>query len=284
MIASREPIAPADVASHYDELDAFYRDVWGEHVHHGLWIKGNESRAEATRQLVELIAGEARVQEDSTVCDIGCGYGATARMLAERWGARMTAVTVSPAQYEFAKSRSSGRDGEPEYVLADWLTYEVPTEIFDAAIACESSEHMQDKAGFFDRAARALKPGGRLVVCSWLAADRASKRQQFWLLEPICREGRMPHVGTEADYRRLAEAAGLRCEKVQDVSRQVATTWPRIALIFLGKLITNPRYARFLCDRYSRNRVFALTIFRLWFAFRTGAMRYGVFTFVKPSV
>ena len=284
MITSREPIAPADVASHYDELDAFYRDIWGEHVHHGLWVRGSESREEAIRQLVELIAHEARIREGSSVCDIGCGYGATARMLADEWGARVTAVTVSPAQYEFARSRSSGCKGEPEYVLADWLTYEVLEEAFDAAFACESSEHMPDKAAFFDRAARILKLGGRLVVCSWLAADRATERQRRWLLEPICREGRMPNLGTEADYRKLGEAAGLRCEKVQDVSRQVAATWPRIALIFLGKLITNPRYARFLCDRYARNRVFALTIFRLWFAFRTGALRYGVFTFVKPSV
>ncbi len=25
------------IADHYDALDPFYRSVWGEHVHHGLW-------------------------------------------------------------------------------------------------------------------------------------------------------------------------------------------------------------------------------------------------------
>ncbi len=283
MIESRAPIAPADVASHYDELDAFYRDIWGEHVHHGLWSRGDESREEAVRKMVELIAAEARVGQGSTVCDIGCGYGATARMLAQRWGARVTAVTVSPAQYEFGKNHPDNGDVGPEYRLADWLTCDMPAEAFDVAIACESSEHMPDKAGFFARAAHVLKPGGRLVVCAWLSADAPTVRQERWLLEPICREGRMPHIGTEAEYRRFAEAVGLTCENVRDVSRQVASTWPRIAWTFLGMLVRDLRYARFLCDRYARNRVFALTVFRLWFAFRTGAMRYGVFTFVKPS-
>ncbi|RYD72220.1 MAG: hypothetical protein EOP84_23520 [Verrucomicrobiaceae bacterium] len=140
---------------------------------------------------------------------------------------------------------------------------------------------MEDKAGFFARAATALKPEGRLVICAWLSAEHPARWQEKGLLEPICREGRMPHLGTETDYRRLAESAGFTCEGVQDVSSQVASTWPRIAWTFLGKLMRDPRYARFLCNRHARNRVFALTVFRLWVAFRIGAMRYGVFTFVK---
>src|SRR5688500_7725086 len=32
----------ADVALHYDQLDAVYRQIWGEHVHHGLWQSGRE--------------------------------------------------------------------------------------------------------------------------------------------------------------------------------------------------------------------------------------------------
>ena len=38
MISSRKEIRGADIASHYDELDRFYRDIWGEHVHHGLAV------------------------------------------------------------------------------------------------------------------------------------------------------------------------------------------------------------------------------------------------------
>lgn len=281
MIASEQTIAPADVADHYDELDAFYRDVWGEHVHHGLWLDGDESREVAVRQMVELIASEAELKPGNRVCDIGCGYGATARMLARDWKVAVTGYTISPAQHAYAVGCRVNGAPQPIYTLGDWLSADVEESAFDAAIACESSEHMPDKAAFFRRAGHALKPGGRLVVCAWLSCDHPSRSQERWLLEPICREGRMPHLGTAAEYRELAADAGFHCFRSQDFSREVASTWPRIAWIFLEKLFADPRYVRFVCNRHARNRVFALTVFRLWIAFRTGAMHYGVFTFVK---
>ena len=285
------------MASHYDELDRFYRDIWGEHVHHGLWLRGDETQAQAVRQLAELVAREAAVGQDSRVIDIGCGYGATAQFLAEEFGAEVTGITISGAQHAIAQARSAtvshsshpshGRNGNnvsnrtsPTYLLGDWLTYALPAELFDAAIAIESSEHM-DKPGFFAQAWRVLRPGGRLVVNSWLSREAPTARQQRWLLEPICHEGRMPHLGTESDYRRLAVEAGFAIDRFQDVTRQIARTWPMIVRVFLWNLLRKPAYLRFILDPKSRNAIFGLTIVRLWIAFRTGAMRYGVFTLTK---
>ena len=280
MIASRQEIRGSDVARHYDELDRFYREIWGEHVHHGLWRRGDETQEEAVRQLVKLVAQEASAGQGSRVCDIGCGYGATARMLAEDWGATVTAMTISPAQYAVARERSAGK-ANPTVVLGDWLANDLPAASFDAAVAIESSEHMPDKAAFFAEAHRVLLPGGRLVICAWLSREAPTPRQLRWLLEPICREGRMPHMGTESDYRGLAEAAGFSVERHQDVTREIARTWPMIVGRFLLNLVRKPAYVRFLVNQHAHNRVFALTIVRLWIAFRTGAMRYGVFTLVK---
>src|SRR5438270_10476480 len=102
MIKPHRPLAPGAVAEHYQDLDRIYREVWGEHVHHGLWRTGRESPAEATEQLVELVAAEAGVGPGSAAVDIGCGYGATARALAARHGARVTGLTITPAQYKYA--------------------------------------------------------------------------------------------------------------------------------------------------------------------------------------
>lgn len=282
MISSSQHHAPADVAAHYDDLDYFYRDVWGEHVHHGLWRTGRERREDAVRQLAELVAAEADLQAGSRVCDIGCGYGATARLLAQSHGATVTAVTVSPAQHAFAQTAAPPASAPPpEYILGDWLANSFPAESFDAAVAIESSEHMPDLAAFFRQAQRVLRPGGRLVICAWLSCDKPSARQQRWLLEPICREGRMPCMGTAGDYERLAAETGFTVTRVQDLTRQVSSTWPRIAWTFLGKLVARPRYLRFLCNAHAHNRVFAFTIFRIWLAYLTGAMRYGVFTLMR---
>jgi tocopherol O-methyltransferase len=117
------------------------------------------------------------------------------------------------------------------------------------------------------------------VICAWLSADAPAERARRWLLEPICCEGRMPQMGTAHDYEKLARAAGLIAENFADLTRQVARTWPMIVAQLSRKLLSNPSYLRFLFTRHATNRIFALTILRIWLAYRTGAMRYGIFTF-----
>jgi len=195
MIASKTRLDSATVALHYDELDHFYREIWGEHVHHGLWITGRERPEQAVIQLVDLVAREGCIRQGVRVCDVGCGYGATARMLARDHGAVVTALTVSPAQYHFACSKDP-ESQNPHYLLCDWLKNDLPAESFDVVISIESSEHMTDKPAFFAGAHRVLRPGGRFVICAWLAREAASELENRVLLEPVCREGRMPSMGT----------------------------------------------------------------------------------------
>ena len=61
MITPHEAIADvAAVAAHYDDLDLFYRTIWGTHVHHGYWKTGKENRQEAVLNLTRLVAEQAR--------------------------------------------------------------------------------------------------------------------------------------------------------------------------------------------------------------------------------
>jgi tocopherol O-methyltransferase len=281
VIFSNQEITDEAVASHYDELDRFYREIWGEHVHHGLWRNGAKTRAEAVREMARFVARRARIAPGDRVCDIGCGYGATARMLAEECGAVVTAITISRAQHE--QGRKQAPSGNPAHVLGDWLRNDFAGESFDAAIAIESSEHMPDLGAFFAQAFRVLRPGGRLAVNAWLSCDAPTDFQRDWLLEPICREGRMPIMGTAGEYEQAGREAGFVLENFEDVSSAVARTWREIGRAFAWKLLCQPEYLRFLFDEHARNRDFALTAFRLRFAYRFGVMRYGAFDFRKPE-
>jgi tocopherol O-methyltransferase len=49
------------------------------------------------------------------------------------------------------------------------------------------------------------------------------------------------------------------------------------------KLVTHAQYRRFLMDARARNRVFALSLLRIWAAYATGSMRYGLLTAHKPA-
>jgi tocopherol O-methyltransferase len=140
---------------------------------------------------------------------------------------------------------------------------------------------MADLAAFFAEAHRVLKPGGRLVVCAWLSRDTPRPWETRHLLEPICREGRLRHMGSAAEYDRLAREAGLSPVAFQDVSRQVKKTWPLCARRVAAGIIRDPSYRRFLLRAPSRNKVFALTLLRIWLAYELGSMRYGILTAVK---
>src|SRR5512144_1578474 len=107
---------PTAVIDHYEELDRFYRALWGEHLHHGLWWSGRESPQVAVEQLVDYVAALAAVHAGDRVCDIGAGYGAPARRLAQRFGARITALTVTPAQHAVALAVAPGQ-ANPRYLL-----------------------------------------------------------------------------------------------------------------------------------------------------------------------
>jgi tocopherol O-methyltransferase len=165
--------------------------------------------------------------------------------------------------------------------VRDWLQNGMPDQEFDYAYAIESTEHIADKQKLFDEIARTLKPGGRLVVCAWVANHKATRWQVRHLLEPICREGRLPGMGTRLEYQQWAEAAGLSHVGAMNLTANVSRTWTIVTRRVLGKLITTSRYRRYLLSKDKNHRQFALSLPRLILAYRTRAMRYWVLTFEK---
>lgn len=275
MIFPEKPQDPAAVANHYNELDRFYREIWGEHVHHGYWQEGSESPQLAVEQLIHLMARRLDLQADMEICDVGCGYGATSKFLNKQYGVRATGLTLSRVQRDRAMD---GLDSKlnVEILCANWLENDFPDSHFDAVFSIESTEHMTDKQRFFDEAFRTLRSGGRLGVYAWLARPAPRKWEVDHLLEPICREGRLASMGSAEEYRAFARKAGFEIESFEDISRQVSKTWRLCAQRFVAKLFVDPSYSRYVFDKSRKERIFALTVFRILLAYRLGTMRYGL--------
>ncbi len=276
MIYPNEAQDDIAIATHYNSLDPWYRKLWGDHVHHGLWEKGNESPERAVEKLVELIAEQGQFKKEDRICDIGCGYGGTSQLLNQRWGTKMTGFSLSEKQLEIARIK----DPYSEYILGDWLKNSLPSSSFDAAISVESSEHMVDKPKFFSEIYRVLKPGGRVVICAWLSKENPKPWEVRHLLEPICREGRLPSLGSATDYMQLMLHAGFKKIEFEDISSKVKKTWA-ICGWRMVKELKNREFRDFLFKQRPADRIFAKTVFRIWAAYQTKSMVYGIFTTKK---
>lgn len=271
----------ASVAGHYDALDEFYREIWGEHVHHGLWVGGDESVEEATRAMIDLVAAWARLPATGgTVADAGCGYGGTSRVLAGAYGCEVTGFTLSDAQAAWAREQGGG----PRYEVRSWLENGLDDTSCDAVVAIESLSHMVDKPRAFSEAARVLVPGGRLVLVDWLACDRPSALQRRGLLGPIAKEGRLPTLHPLADYAAFARSAGLDVLHTEDFrDRAPHRTWSIVATRLVRRMATDPAARRYLLGPANPDRRFALSLARIPLALRTGTLRLAMLVASKPA-
>lgn len=272
MIYSKNPVTTNEVAHHYNELDELYRRVWGEHVHHGIFQDHSDSKEVATARLTHEVAKELGVKPGAKVCDIGCGYGATSRILALEYGADVLGLTVSENQFEYALRQSPAAN--PQYRLMSWLNNDLESASFDHVFSIESSEHMPNKPLFFSEVQRVLKSGGTFVICAWLANDVFKKWEHDHLLEPICREGRLPSMGTLQEYKNFLLENNFRLETWNDLTHQVKKTWTLSIKNLFQHMLQKPEDLKLLLSKWNSNAEFAKSLFRIRLAYETGAMKY----------
>lgn len=283
VVLNRAQVFTAEsVAAHYDDLDAPYRDLWGEHLHHGLWMYSDQTPEDAARALVDLVAGFAEIRAGHAVADAGCGYGATAQILAHEYGARVVGYTVSRVQARWAQSRCHA-ETDPQVVLGDWLANGIPSQSQDAVLAIESVEHMVDRDAFFEQAYRVLRPGGRIVLCAWLARDHAPSWARRHLLEPIVREGRLASLPTARMHEESLARAGFRDLERRDLTRNVQRTWSVCFVRLIRRALRDHAFRRRFLSQSNEGRAFAAAIPRIWIAYRIGAMGYEIIRARKPS-
>lgn len=124
----------------------------------------------------------ALLDERWTVGDLGCGTGQLAEALAP-FVARVVAVDASREMLQAARTRLRGLDNVE---LRRGTLERLPLEdaSLDAAVLALVLHHVPDPARICAEAARALRPGGRLVVADMLPHEHEEYRQTMghvWL-------------------------------------------------------------------------------------------------------
>ena len=134
----------------------------------------------------------AGIRPGMTVADIGTGTGFLAEAALDA-GARVIGVDLSEGMLEQVTTRLAGRDFEGRQSTVETLPL-AENEV-DAIVANMFLHHAEDPPGTIAQLARALKPGGRLVITDadthahewlrteqhdrWLGFDRGDIAQWF---------------------------------------------------------------------------------------------------------
>ncbi|MFM7035248.1 MAG: class I SAM-dependent methyltransferase [Planctomycetia bacterium] len=280
------PTEKSAIRSHYDLATPFYRLLWGPHIHHGLWSEADAARAvpgmsprEAQETLTDTLASLAAIGPDHRVLDVGCGMGGSSIRLARQLGCSVTGITLSGVQRRWATAAARLQGVSPlvRFSRTDAEEAEFPPASFDVIWSIECTEHLFDKAAFFRRAADWLRPGGRMAICAWLAAEDADEPGTREQVEAVCDAFLCPSLGSFSDYRGWMTDAGLEIVRTEDWTRRVERTWElcdarvrRLGLHGVARLI----------DR--RQAAFLEHFTTLLAAYRSDAMQYGCIIARRP--
>ncbi len=159
--------ARRNVAHHYDldgRLYALFLD--GDQQYSCAYFESAEqSLDDAQLAKKRHLAAKLRLEPDSAVLDIGCGWGGLALYLAEICRARVTGITLSQEQYRRAQNRAleRGRTQDTTFRLIDYRDVEGR---FDRIVSVGMFEHVG--VGFYDaffgRCAHLLAEDGILLL------------------------------------------------------------------------------------------------------------------------
>lgn len=222
------------IATFYDQSTGLWEDMWGDHLHHGYYGKGDRpSNRQAQIDMIENVLAWAGVQRVEHMVDVGCGLGGSSRHIADKYGCDARGITLSPYQARRGNeiSESQGLGDRVSLQVADALDQPFDSDSFDLVWSLESGEHMPDKERFVKELVRVAMPGGRIIIVTWchrvVDADGLTADEEA-LLDDICDAYYLPKWCSVERYRELFEEYGIEDIKIADWSDEVSPFWGEV--------------------------------------------------------
>jgi cyclopropane-fatty-acyl-phospholipid synthase len=170
--ANSKKQARKNIEAHYDLGNAFYR-IWLDSTmtYSSALFAGNVQGdlAEAQIAKYERILSEINPPEGGHILEIGCGWGGFAEHAAKSRNVRVTGITLSPAQLDYARQRiaAAGLATRVRFELCDYRDAgkRLGTD-FDGVASIEMFEAVGQEYwdSYFAAVHGALKPGARACV------------------------------------------------------------------------------------------------------------------------
>jgi len=205
--------ARKNIAHHYDLGNNFYK-LWLDDsmtYSSALFKTGQESLEKAQEQKYASMVDQMGSKPGDHVLEIGCGWGGFAEYAAAKRGLRVTALTISKAQHDFAVDRiaKAGLSDRVEIKLQD---YRDEKGVYDGIASIEMFEAVGEKYWpvYFDTVMARLRPGGKAtlqIITTQDARFDAYRKSVDFIQKYIFPGGMLPSPSV---LRREVERAGLK--------------------------------------------------------------------------
>jgi cyclopropane-fatty-acyl-phospholipid synthase len=156
-----------NIAAHYDLGNAFYEQWLDPSMTYSSALFEREGMSLEDAQIAKWrrIAELLDLKPGHTLLEIGCGWGGFAIFAAREFGCRVTALTVSAAQYARAK-QAAAQGGLSHLVEIRLEDYRDVRGSFDRIVSIEMFEAVGEKhwPQFFNAMRELLAPGGMAAL------------------------------------------------------------------------------------------------------------------------
>jgi cyclopropane-fatty-acyl-phospholipid synthase len=216
-----------NIHAHYDLGNAFYSRWLDATMTYSSarYERPGQALAEAQTHKYRTLAEGMRLAPQHHVLEIGCGWGGFAEFAAKEVGARVTGVTISQEQYEFARRRifEQGLAERADIRLTD---YRDVSGRFDRVASIEMFEAVGERywPTYFGKIAQALKPGGRAGLQIITIRDELFddyRRRPDFIQKYVFPGGMLP---SEARLRQETDRAGLAWSGISRFPQHYADT------------------------------------------------------------
>ncbi len=216
-----------NIYAHYDLGNSFYRQWLDPSMTYSsaLYATPDEPLERAQESKYRAMADQLQLTDNDHVLEIGCGWGGFAEYAAAHRGAKVTAITISKAQHDYAQKRMFEKQlsHKVDVRLVDYRDVEGR---FDKVASIEMFEAVGEKywPGFFGKVRDVLKPGGlgSLQIITIREDLFASYRRQVDFIQRyIFPGGMLPSVSRF--YQEVAQA-GLTSGEARMFGGDYATT------------------------------------------------------------
>ena len=227
-----------NIHAHYDLGNQFYR-LWLDPTmnYSSAWFEGDRRKPmpDAQHAKVRRALREAGVKPGDRVLEIGCGWGALAECAAREFGARVTGVTLSSEQLDWARQRIADAGLCADLRLQDYR--DIADGPFDAIASIEMFEAVGREywPGFFATVRGQLKAGGKACIQSITINDKYFDRyvkSTDFIQQYIFPGGLLP---SPTAFREAAARSGLRVVNELDFGLDYAETLRRWRDSFLAE-------------------------------------------------